>query len=349
LFLSNAKLTQARGMSKASGIALPWMTATVESGRCSAYRFTESQRRLYTPARLPDNKTERSRIGGAVSILHRGDQRMAMAAARSSIAFALLYGALPNRRVALRDAVIGGLIASFAFEAMKRAFALYIAQVPTYTLVYGAFATLPVFLLWLYVSWLVVIFGAVVVASLPEWRHGAGQRQSAPGSDFFDALQLLKILWEAHRGGESVTIAELLGAATVRIENVERILDTMVSAGWIRRTVPNGWVLHRDAETVAVEDVFRLFVFRGDAHLPGREADAALETLVHEIGARIGEIMRMSLVTLFRTAQAADVLPVSRGGRGRAPGSRPSPAAGLRSTPLHARAVRRSLLPRGSS
>jgi len=230
----------------------------------------------------------------------------------TSIAFALLYVALPNRRVALRDAVIGGLIASFAFEAMKRAFALYIAQVPTYTLVYGAFATLPVFLLWLYVSWLVVIFGAVVVASLPEWRHGAGQRQSAPGSDFFDALQLLKILWEAHRGGESVTIAELLGAATVRIENVERILDTMVSAGWIRRTVPNGWVLHRDAETVAVEDVFRLFVFRGDAHLPGREADAALETLVHEIGARIGEIMRMSLVTLFRTAQAADVLPVSQ-------------------------------------
>ena len=81
-------------MSKASGIALPWMTATVESGRCSAYRFTESQRRLYTPASLPDKKTERSRIGGAVSILHRGDQRMAMAAARSSIAFALLLGAL---------------------------------------------------------------------------------------------------------------------------------------------------------------------------------------------------------------------------------------------------------------
>jgi len=112
LFLSNAKLTQARGMSKASGIALPWMTATVESGRCSAYRFTESQRRPYTPARLPDKKTERSRIGGAVSILHRGDQRMAMAAARSSIAFALLLGALAVAPMARADVSIpaGGIM-----------------------------------------------------------------------------------------------------------------------------------------------------------------------------------------------------------------------------------------------
>jgi len=82
------------------------------SGRCSAYRFTEAQRRLYTQARLPDKKTERSRIGGAVSILHRGDQRMAMAAARSSIAFALLLGALAVAPMARADVSIpaGGIM-----------------------------------------------------------------------------------------------------------------------------------------------------------------------------------------------------------------------------------------------
>jgi membrane protein len=106
-----------------------------------------------------------------------------------------------------------------------------------------------------------------------------------------------------------VATSELLGAATVRVENVEDILEAMVGAGWVRRTVPNGWVLHRDAATVTVEDVFRLFVFRGEAHLPGRDADAQLEALVHEMGVRIGERMRVPLATLFRAAEKEETLP----------------------------------------
>ena len=227
----------------------------------------------------------------------------------TSGAFAMLYAAMPNRRIALGDAVLGGVLAGVAFEVMKRSFAFYVAQFPTYTLVYGAFATLPVFLLWIYLSWLVVIFGAVIVAALPEWRAVAGQRRPAPGSDFFDALQLLKILWYAHQRGQPVTLSELLAAVTVRIERVEGILDTMVSAGWVRRTLPNGWVLHRDATTITVEDIFQMFVFRGDAHLPGREADAELERLVHEIGARIGQSVRVSLAALFLAAENSGDLP----------------------------------------
>jgi hypothetical protein len=60
--------------------------------------------------------------------------------------------------------------------------------------VYGAFAAVPIFLLWIYLSWLIIIGGAVLVAVLPEWRERAGQSQPVPGSDFFDALQILKIL-----------------------------------------------------------------------------------------------------------------------------------------------------------
>ena len=220
----------------------------------------------------------------------------------TSMALALLYAAMPNRRISLRDAILGGLLAGIAFEVMKRGFAFYIAQFPTYKLVYGALATLPVFLLWIYLSWLVVIFGAVVVAALPEWRAAAGQRRSAPGGDFFDALQILKILWRAHQQGQPVKLANLVGAATVRIENVETILETMVVAGWVRRTVPSGWVLHRDASTINVEDVFALFVFEPDLHRPGRDADPDLERIAHGIGTQIKQSMGVSLSTLFRTA-----------------------------------------------
>jgi membrane protein len=223
--------------------------------------------------------------------------------ALTAIALSLLYIAMPNRRIAPRDALIGGILAGVVFELMKRGFAIYLSYFPTYTLVYGAFATVPVFLLWIYLSWLVVIFGAVVVAALPEWRDAAGQRQPVPGSDFFDALQILKILWRGHHSGAPVTLAQLLAAATVRIENVERILETMVAAGWVRRTVPNGWVLHRDAATVTVHDVFGVFVFRAEAHRPGREADPALEALVREMGERMSDSTRLTLLELFVAAE----------------------------------------------
>lgn len=227
----------------------------------------------------------------------------------TSIAFSMLYIAMPNRRIQVRDAVIGGLLAGIAFEVMKRGFALYVAKFPTYTLVYGAFATLPIFLLWIYLSWLVVISGAVVVASLPEWRDGAGQAKPVPGSDFFDALQILKILWQAHHNGAVVTMPELLAAASARMEQVENMLDTMVGSGWLTRTQPAGWVLHRDPTGITVQDAYGLFVFRGDAHRPARAANPELETQIHELAARIGGHMRMTLDELFRAADDDEVLP----------------------------------------
>lgn len=235
----------------------------------------------------------------------------------TSIALAILYLAMPNRRIRAQDALVGGLFGGVAFELMKRGFALYVAHFPTYTLVYGAFATVPIFLLWIYVSWLVVIFGAVVVAALPEWRDRAGQARPVPGSDFFDALQILKLLWRAHRVGGVVTLPEVLAVSTVRIEQVESILETMIGAGWVSRTVSRGWVLHRDPTAFTVEDVYRLFVFRGEAHRPARGADAVLETQIHELGARAGEDMRITLDAFCRATEESEVLP--EGGAAEAP------------------------------
>lgn len=233
----------------------------------------------------------------------------------TALAFSLLYIAMPNRRIRLRDALVGGLLGAIVFEVTKRAFAFYIAQFPTYTLVYGAFASVPIFLVWVYVSWLIVIFAAVVVAALPEWRDNAGQAQAVPGSDFFDALQILKILWRAHRTGAIVPLSDLLAASTVRIEQVEGILEAMTGAGWVSRTQPSGWVLHRDPGTITVEDVYRLFVFRGEGHRPARAADPDLETLIHELGARVSAGMRITLDALFRAAEESDVLPAQDSGR----------------------------------
>lgn len=227
----------------------------------------------------------------------------------TSAALSLLYFTMPNRRIALRDALFGGVLAGLAFEAMKRGFAFYVTQFPTYKLVYGAFAGIPIFLLWIYLSWLVVLSGAVVVAALPEWRERAGQVRTVPGSDFFDALQILKTLWHAHRSGEVVGLSRLHGVVKARIERIEGILDRMIGATWVCRVAPAGWVLDRDPETIKVEDVYRLFVFSTGTRMPTLESDPELEALVHDIAAQTAENMQMSLDELFRSAECAAVPP----------------------------------------
>ena len=73
---------------------------------------------------------------------------------------------MPNRRVPWRHAFVGAFAAALAFEAAKHGFAVYVKNVPTYELVYGTLAALPVFLIWIYVCWLIVLAGAAVTATL---------------------------------------------------------------------------------------------------------------------------------------------------------------------------------------
>jgi membrane protein len=95
-----------------------------------------------------------------------------LAFAFTCAALMLVYLVVPYRHVAPRHAAVGGVVAGVLFELAKRGFGLYVAKFPTYTLIYGAFAMIPLFLLWLYLSWVVVLFGATLAASLPEWRAG---------------------------------------------------------------------------------------------------------------------------------------------------------------------------------
>ena len=87
-----------------------------------------------------------------------------------AVALMLLYRFVPTRRVHWRDAVLGALIGAVLLEAVKRGFTLYLQQFSTFQLIYGALAVIPVFLIWLYLCWVAVLFGAEIVAARAEWR-----------------------------------------------------------------------------------------------------------------------------------------------------------------------------------
>ena len=88
----------------------------------------------------------------------------------TTLAFTLLFRLVPNRYVPRRHALIGALVAAVMFETINRVFGYYVSHFPTYKLVYGAFASVPIFLMWIYLSWLTILFGAVITASLSHWR-----------------------------------------------------------------------------------------------------------------------------------------------------------------------------------
>jgi membrane protein len=87
--------------------------------------------------------------------------------------FALLYWKLPAKVVAGWQAIVGGLLAATVFAGMHRLFGAYIVKIPTYTLVYGPFAAIPIFLVWLYLSWTVILVGALVTAELAQLRRAS--------------------------------------------------------------------------------------------------------------------------------------------------------------------------------
>ncbi|WER44620.1 YihY family inner membrane protein [Cupriavidus sp. WKF15] len=135
----------------------------------------------------------------------------------SALAFAFLYTAVPNAYVEWRDAIAAGLVAAIAFEFAKRGFGYFITHIPTYTAVYGTFAALPIFLLWIYLSWLVTLLGATIAANLPVMRQGHWRRRTFAGSEFFDALGVLLLLYKA-RDEVPRSVGELDLGRKLRVE-----------------------------------------------------------------------------------------------------------------------------------
>jgi membrane protein len=166
----------------------------------------------------------------------------------TSIEFALLAGGLaglyrfaPNTYVSWTHAWAGALFAAIGFEFAKRGLAWYVGLVPTYSVIYGAFATLPIFLLWIYISWVVVLLGAVIAAYAPSLAMRVARLPDTPGYRFALAVALLRELTRVRGAGQQgLSLAALAGAVHVDPLQVEPVLEALMTLDWVARLDEDG-------------------------------------------------------------------------------------------------------------
>ena len=213
-------------------------------------------------------------------------------------AFTLLYYFVPNRAVKPRHALIGGLVAALVFEIMKRSFALYIAKIPTYTLVYGAFAVIPVFLLWVYFSWVVIVIGALIAALAPDFTVLRETARRPSGAGFGDVLEILLILARAQQGPELLELRKIAQDASLTVDQTERILERLGARGWVARSSGERYAMVVDKERLLVADVYREFVLDGEG--PGeRGRSEPLKRFLGQFAARVDETLNLPLGRLL--------------------------------------------------
>lgn len=172
--------------------------------------------------------------------------------------FTILFAVVPNRRVAWRDALIGGFVGGAGFQILKVGFAAYLANVFTYQTIYGAMAVFPIFLIWLYLSWCVVLLGATFAASFSQWGRSdpsspIGGRH--PGETLARAIRILAILKRASRDGTEVA-ADQLGAAAGGV-GADEIVAAMHAGRFTAVTESGAYVLIRDLTAATVFDLYQ--------------------------------------------------------------------------------------------
>ncbi|MEM5527579.1 YihY family inner membrane protein [Gammaproteobacteria bacterium AS21] len=148
-------------------------------------------------------------VSEATALVGKGNLLSLLPLFLSIAAFSLLYSAVPNCTVPFKNALIGAVTVAFLFEIAKRAFALFAVQFPSYELIYGAFAAVPLFLAWIFITWIIVLLGAELTRLLTVYNtRGAGHFES----HLHTVIGILNKLWLAQKKGETLSADALLAS-----------------------------------------------------------------------------------------------------------------------------------------
>lgn len=214
--------------------------------------------------------------------------------------FTALFFTVPNRSVRWKDALAGGFVTALILEALRVGIAYYLSKFPSYTIIYGAFATIPIFLLWVYLSWLVILLGATMTALLPALRQRRWAQQHYIGASFVDGVRVLHMLWNAwrtHTPGRQV--GHLCEELHLHQDELDNVLHVLKRLGYVVNTQEEDteiWVLACDPARAALQPMIDAWLI--DTAQPGLRSEPQLIGAVSR--SLLGE--SVDLDTLFRNS-----------------------------------------------
>lgn len=174
-----------------------------------------------------------TQIEVGVEVLLPGWLLMVIQLLFQSLMYAALYVYVPNCKVKWFDAFIGGLLVTVVGVAIRWAFSYYLSTGPL-TTIYGSFVLIPVVLLWIYLSWLLVLSGAAIAATIPMLTSGRYSDMNKTGNDFITGVALLhELMLAQEKGDPSVSIHALCNAVDSYPEAAGSILERLAEVGYV--------------------------------------------------------------------------------------------------------------------
>jgi membrane protein len=191
------------------------------------------------------------------------------------VAFTAIYRVVPHRTVKYRHALAGAALATVLFEAIKWGLGWYLGNFSSYSKIYGALAIAPIFLLWMYLSWIAVLLGASLASALSAFRYQPAALRLPEGYEFYGLLRLLVRFQQARRTGKGLHIEDIQRLEPMLTDGlVQQLLAQLCEVNVARRTEEGEWLLSRDLDELTLAELYEACHLRipvAEAHLPCRD------------------------------------------------------------------------------
>ena len=220
------------------------------------------------------------------------------------LAFAAIYRVVPHRTVQWRHALAGGLLATCAFELVRWGLGVYLGTFTSYSRIYGTLAFAPIFMMWIFLSWVAVLMGASLASSLSAFRYQPIAMRLPEGYEMYGLLRLLGRFNEARADGKGLHIDQILQLEPIMTDALaQEMLEQLREINVLHRAEDGQWLLSRDLDKLSLGELYEACQLRipiAEARIPcsddalGRSAVAVLD----ELRLPLRELLRRRVSTI---------------------------------------------------
>lgn len=222
------------------------------------------------------------------------------------LALTLVYRVVPHRTIQWRFAMIGAALAAIVIEAVKWGVGLYLGGFATYQKIYGALALIPIFMGWIYFSWIAILLGASLASSLSAFRYQPASQRLPIGYELYGLLRLIGRFQEARGEGKGLHLDDIRRLEPMLTDAlVQQMLGQLSEARVLSRAESGEWLLARDLDDVSLADLYETCHLRipiAEAWLPARDdalGEAAVAAL-DDLRVPLRDLLRRPVAGVYR-------------------------------------------------